>query len=279
MARRKSCRETTSWMTYVFLSLVALASLIPLSHVVLTSLKSQEQIFDINQIIPTTVTLGNFFHVLVEADFMVYFRNSVIVAVCCTLICILLSVGCAYGMTRYRIRWAQRLKLGILYTRMFPSILLSLPYYVIMRNLHLSDTLVGLILVYCSFTLPFCIWNMQTFFADMPWELEEAACIDGASRTVALFRVILPLARPGIVATSLFSFLSCWDEYMFANLFISSSDKKTISLGIQSFIGEYTTDWGSLMAATVVALVPIIVFFFFAQKNLIGGLAAGAVKG
>ena len=279
MSKRSVRADSASWLTYLFLLIVALASLIPLVYVVLTSLKSQEQIFDINQIIPSFVTLNNFFNVIVKADFMLYYRNSVIVAVCCTLVCMLLSIGCAYGMTRFRIRWSQKLKLGILYTRMFPSILLSLPYYVIMRNLHLSDSLTGLVLVYCSFTLPFCIWNMQTFFADMPWELEEAACIDGASRPVALFHVILPLARPGIVATSLFSFLSCWDEYMFANLFISSDSKKTISLGIQSFIGEYTTDWGSLMAATVIALVPIALFFFFAQKSLIGGLSAGAVKG
>lgn len=279
MSKRRRDRDAATPFTYLFLTVVALASLIPLSYVVLTALKSQNQIFDVSQIIPTSVTLDNFFHVLVKANFMVYFKNSVIVSVACTMVCMLLSIGCGYGLTRYRIRGAQKIKMGILYTRMFPAILLSLPYYVIMRSLHLSDSLVGLTLIYCSFTLPFCIWNMQTFFASLPWELEEAACIDGASRATALFRVILPLARPGIVATSLFSFLSCWDEYMFANLFISSDAKKTISLGIQSFIGEYTTDWGSLMAATVVALIPIVVFFFFAQKNLIGGLAAGAVKG
>ena len=182
-------------------------------------------------------------------------------------------------MTRYRIRGSQKLKMGILYTRMFPSVLLALPYYVIMRSLNLGDSLLGLILIYSSFTLPFTIWNMQTFFQQLPWELEEAACIDGASRTTALFRVILPLARPGIIATSLFSFMTCWDEYMYANLFISSTSKKTISLGIQSFIGEYSTDWGSLMAATVIAMIPIIIFFVFAQKNLVGGLSAGAVKG
>lgn len=279
MKRRKLQKDAASPLTYVFLAVVTLASLLPLSYVVLTSLKNQNQIFDVNQIIPTAVTLENFHRVLVEADFLMYFKNSVLVSVSCTLVCMLLSIGCGYGMTRFRIRGAQKIKMGILYTRMFPAILLSLPYYVIMRALHLSDSLVGLTLIYCSFTLPFCIWNMQTFLSSLPWELEEAACIDGAGRATALFRIILPLARPGIVATSLFSFLSCWDEYMFANLFISTSSKKTISLGIQSFIGEYTTDWGSLMAATLVALVPIIVFFFFAQKNLIGGLAAGAVKG
>ena len=264
---------------YVFVTLVSLSAIVPLLYVLLTSLKTSGQIYDVNQIVPTSFTLENYINVLYKAKFLTYFRNSVIVAVCTTVVCMVLSICAGYGMTRYRVRGSQKLKMGILYTRMFPSVLLALPYYVIMRNLDLGDSLLGLILIYCSFTLPFTIWNMQTFFRQLPWELEEAACIDGASRTTALFRVILPMARPGIIATGLFSFMTCWDEYMYANLFISSTSKKTISLGIQSFIGEYSTDWGSLMAATVIAMVPIIIFFVVAQKNLVGGLSAGAVKG
>lgn len=275
----KRKRTIAKFLIYVFAILISVTAIVPLLYVFLTSLKTSNQIFDVNQIIPTSVTLKNYVTVLYKAKFMVYFQNSVIVAVCTTLVCMLLSICAGYGMTRYRLRSARQMKMGILYTRMFPSVLLALPYYVIMRNLDLGDSLGGLILIYCSFTLPFTIWNMQTFFQQLPWELEEAACIDGASRTTALFRVILPLARPGIVATGLFSFMSCWDEYMYANLFISSTSKKTISLGIQSFIGEYSTDWGCLMAATVIALLPIIIFFVFAQKNLVGGLSAGAVKG
>lgn len=276
MSRKKGLLTV---LIYLFVSLVSLSAVIPLIYVVLTSLKTAGQIFDVDQIIPTSITLENYVTVLYKAKFMVYFRNSLMVAVCTTLVCMILSVCAGYGMTRYRIRGSRKLKLGILYTRMFPSVLLALPYYVIMRNLDLGDSLLGLILIYCSFTLPFTIWNMQTFFQQLPWDLEDAARIDGASRTTALFRVILPMARPGIVATGLFSFMTCWDEYMYANLFISSTSKKTISLGIQSFIGEYSTDWGCLMAATVIALIPIILFFVFAQKNLVGGLSAGAVKG
>lgn len=272
-------KTALDWALYLFAAAVSLSAIVPLLYVFLTSVKTSGQIYDVNQIIPTSLTLENYINVLYKAKFLTYFRNSLIVAVSTTLICMLLSICAGYGMTRYRIRGSQKLKMGILYTRMFPSVLLALPYYVIMRSLNLGDSLLGLILIYSSFTLPFTIWNMQTFFQQLPWELEEAACIDGASRTTALFRVILPLARPGIIATSLFSFMTCWDEYMYANLFISSTSKKTISLGIQSFIGEYSTDWGSLMAATVIAMIPIIIFFVYAQKNLVGGLSAGAVKG
>lgn len=264
---------------YILLSIVSLCSIFPFIWVVLTSLKNSTQIFDVAQVIPTSITFENFINVLVKANFLMYFKNSVIVAVSTTVICMMLSITCAYGMTCYRILGGKKIKMAILYTRMFPGVLLSLPYYVIMRNLRLSDSLVGLIFIYCSFTLPFCIWNMQTFFEKLPWELEEAACIDGASRLRSLISVMMPIARPGIVATSLFSFMMSWDEFMFANLFITSTNKKTISLGIQSFIGEYSTDWGSLMAAAVISLIPIIIFFVFAQKSLVGGLSAGAVKG
>lgn len=138
--------------------------------------KDLRQIYDVNQIVPTSFTLENYINVLYKAKFLTYFRNSVIVAVCTTVVCMVLSICAGYGMTRYRVRGSQKLKMGILYTRMFPSVLLALPYYVIMRNLDLGDSLLGLILIYCSFTLPFTIWNMQTFFRQLPWELEEAAC-------------------------------------------------------------------------------------------------------
>lgn len=264
---------------YIFISIFSLTSLLPFVWVLLTSLKNSEQIFDVNQIIPTSVTLWNYYNVIVKANFFMYFNNSVIVAVCTTLISMLLSISAAYGLTRYNILFGNKLKMGILYSRMFPAVLLSLPYYIIMRKIGLSDTLLGLILIYCSFVLPFCIWNTQTYFSKLPWDLEEAACIDGAGRVRAFFMVMFPLARPGILATSLYAFLMSWDEFMFANLFITSDTKKTVQLGVQSFIGEYSTDWGSLMAAAMISLIPVIIFFSFVQKNLVGGLTTGAVKG
>ena len=276
---RKAKKRAMDIVVYVFLSIVSLTAMVPLIYVIITSLKTYNQVFDVHEIIPKTITFQNYIQVVGKANFMIYFRNSVIVAVCTTLLCMLLSIAAGYGMTRYRILGARKLKVGILYTRMFPAILLALPYYVIMRNLHLGDSLPGLILIYCSFTIPFTIWNMQTFFMQLPWELEDAARIDGCTRTQALFKIIMPLAKPGIIATSLFSFMTCWDEYMFANLFISSTSKKTISLGIQSFVGEYSTDWGCMMAATVIAMVPVLIFFLIAQKHLVSGLSAGSVKG
>jgi ABC-type glycerol-3-phosphate transport system permease component len=201
------------------------------------------------------------------------------VALVTTLVCILLATMAAYGLTRYKIFGAFKLKIGVLFTRMFPGVLLAVPYYVVMQRLHLIDTHLGLIIIYCSFTLPFAMWNIASFFNQIPWDLEEAAFIDGCNRFSSFMRVILPVARPGIFATGLYCFLNAWDEYMYANIFISTTAKKTLQVGIRDFIGEFTTDWGSLMAAVVISLIPILIFFGMVQKNLVGGLSAGAVKG
>lgn len=264
---------------YAFIIVFVFFSLLPFVWIILTSLKSANQIYDIGQIIPTHVTTENYYKAIQEAKLLTYFKNSVIVGVCTTFVCIILSVTSAYGLVRYNILFGNKLKMGILYTRMFPAVLLSLPYYIMMRNFQLGDTLIGLIIVNCSFTLPFCIWNIQTFFNAMPWELEEAACVDGASRLRAVVQIMLPIARPGILVTSLYAFIMSWEEFMFANLFINTTSKKTIQLGVQSFIGEYSTDWGGLMAAAVISFLPIVLFFAIVQKKLIQGATAGAVKG
>lgn len=194
-------------------------------------------------------------------------------------ISMLLAVLAAYGLTRYKILGANKMKTIILMTRMFPGILLSLPFYIIMKNLSLIDSHIGLIIMYVSFTLPFAIWNMCAFFAQIPWELEEAAFIDGCTRLSAFFRVIIHVAKPGLFVTSLFSFMNSWDEYMYAMIFINTTDKKTIQVGMRDFIGQYTTDWGMLMAAVTLSLIPVFIFFAIVQKHLMSGLTSGAVKG
>ena len=191
----------------------------------------------------------------------------------------ILSVMAAYGLTRYRIVGAGKIKMAVLMTRMFPGILLCIPYYIIMQQLNLIDSYIGLILMYCSFTLPFAIWNTCAFFISIPWELEEAARIDGCSRLKSFFHVIIHVAKPGLFVTALFCFMTSWDEYMYASIFINTTSKKTIQVGMQDFVGQYSVDWGLLMSAVVISLIPILIFFALVQKNLVQGLSAGAVKG
>lgn len=189
------------------------------------------------------------------------------------------AVMAAYGFCRYHIMGTERIKMGILFTKMFPGVLLSIPYYVTMKKMGLIDTHLGLVIINCSFVLPFAVWNMCTFFTQIPWEIEESALVDGCNRFQAFIKVIFPLAKPGISATTLYCFLMSWDEFMYANTFINTAIKKTVQVGIRDYIGEYSTEWGPLMAAVILSLIPVIVFFVFVQDNLVGGLSAGAVKG
>ena len=266
-------------VAYIFTIVMVFLAVTPFIYVVLTALKTKEQIYDLSQIIPTHITFDNFRQVLFQSNFVRYFMNSIFITLVTTLICMILSVMAAYGLTRYRIVGAGKIKMAVLMTRMFPGILLCIPYYIIMKQLNLIDSYIGLILMYCSFTLPFAIWNTCAFFISIPWELEEAARIDGCSRLKSFFHVIIHVAKPGLFVTALFCFMTSWDEYMYASIFINTTLKKTIQVGMQDFVGQYSVDWGLLMSAVVISLIPILIFFALVQKNLVQGLSAGAVKG
>ena len=264
---------------YAIAIITVLCSALPFVWVLMTSVKSPEQIFNTSQIIPTYITFDNFKQVLFHSNFIRYFINSAVISVQVTIISMLFAVMAAYGFCRYHIMGCDRIKLGILFTKMFPGVLLSIPYYVIMKKMGLIDTHLGLVIINCSFVLPFAVWNMCTFFLQIPWEVEEAALVDGCNRFQAFTKTIFPLAKPGISATTLYCFLMSWDEYMYANTFINTTLKKTVQVGIRDYIGEFSTDWGPLMAAVILSLIPVIIFFVFVLDNLVGGLSAGAVKG
>jgi len=266
-------------ISYIFIWIMVFLAVMPFIYVVLTALKSSEQIYDPDQIIPTYITLENFRQVLFQSNFVRYFMNSIFITVVTTVICMVLSVMAAYGLTRYYIIGSEKLKMAVLMTRMFPGILLCIPFYIIMKQMQLIDSYVGLIMMYCSFTLPFAIWNTCAFFNTIPWELEEAAMIDGCGRLRSFFTVIVHVAKPGLFVTALFCFMSSWDEYMYASIFINTTLKKTIQVGMQDFVGQYSVDWGLLMSAVVISLIPLLFFFALVQKNLVDGLSSGAVKG
>lgn len=259
--------------------LIAVCSFFPFSWVLLTSVKASDQIYNTAQLIPTSITFDNFKQVLFQSNFVLYFWNSACISVVVTAVSMVFAVMAAYGFCRYRIFGSERIKLCILFTKMFPGVLLSVPYYVIMKKMNLIDTHLSLIIINCSFALPFAVWNMCTFFLQIPWEIEESAMVDGCNRFQSFMKVIFPMAKPGISATTLYCFLLSWDEFMYANTFINSVSKKTVQVGIRDYIGEFSTEWGPLMASVVLSLVPVIVFFIFVQDNLVGGLSAGAVKG
>ena len=215
----------------------------------------------------------------VSAAFREAFVNSLIVASGTVLISVSVGIFGAYAISRLRFRARQPIVLVFLSTYMVPPIALVIPLYLVMVRLHLLDTRLGLIVVYCSFTAPFVIWIMGNFFQTIPKDLEDAAQVEGCTRIGALFRVILPLARPGLLATVLFAFLIAWDEFLYALIFTSTPASKTIPVAIAEFTGRYETDFGLQAAGGVLAALPPVLIAIVFQKYIVGGLSRGAVKG
>jgi multiple sugar transport system permease protein len=228
---------------------------------------------------PSQMTLRSFELVLGKTLFPTYFLNSIIVSLGSAAIVTLFAAGAGYAFSRFRFRGRYGVMFILLLTQMFPLVMLIAPIYRLMAPLGLTDSLMGLILVYTAFNTPFATFLMQSFFDGIPKDLEEAALIDGCSRLAAVRRVILPLTLPGLGATLGFVFTAAWSELLFALMLINSDSQKTFAVGLLTFVSKFSVDWGQMMAAAVLALIPAVLFFTFIQRYLVQGLTAGAVKG
>jgi multiple sugar transport system permease protein len=228
---------------------------------------------------PSRMTLANYASVLEASDFPRYFLNSIIVSVTTAVIVTAVAAFAGYALSRFRFRGKALVSLVLLLTQTFPLVMVIPPIYRIMGQLGLTDNLYGLIIIYTAFNIAFATFLMQSFFDGIPKDLEEAAMIDGCTRFEALRRVILPLTLPGMGATVAFVFTAAWSELLFGLMLINSESQKTFSVGLLTFIGKFAVDWGQMMAASVLALIPVCLFFLFLQRYLVTGLTAGAVKG
>lgn len=279
VSRHVLARRSGVVARYAAVSALVVVSLFPFAWMVLTALKPSSELraFPINWL-PLEPTLENFVAVFQSRDLGVLLRNSLVVATTTAVITTTISVLAAYGLSRLLRRTATPITLAILMAQMLPTVLLVVPYFMMLRAAGLLDTLVALIVTNVSFTLPICTWLLRRFVHKVPRELDEAAMVDGCTRLGALMRVIVPAARPGIAAAFIYTFLVSWHEYLFALSLTTSADNRVITVGIAGLIGQYGVSWGELMAMGIIAVLPLIAVFLIVEKHLVEGLAGG-VKG
>lgn len=222
--------------------------------------------------------LGNYRFVLLHSDFPTWFANSVIVAAATTALGVLISASAGYAISRMRFPGHKSLMWTFLVTQMFPMAVLIVPLYNLMVQLGLLDTYIGLILVYCTISVPFCAWMLKGYFDTIPREIDEAGRVDGLSPFGTFWRLVVPLARPGLAVTAFFSFLTAWGEVAYSNQFMRGGHT-TLAVGIRTFAADQRADWGSMTAASVVIAIPAAIVFMLVQRHLVTGLTAGGTKG
>ncbi len=230
-------------------------------------------------LLPSSLGTSNFSFVLGQGGFATFLRNSILVAIGTVVASGALALLAAVAVSRFRFKFRTSVLVMILIIQMVPMEALVIPLFIQVRTLGLLNSLLGLMVVYTGFSLSFAIWNLRGFVAAVPMELEEAAYLDGASWGRMFWSVLLPLVAPGLVATSVFSFITAWNEFIFALTFVNDDSLYTVAVGLRRFFGQYGTDWGAVMAASTIITVPVMVFFVVAQRRLTSGLVSGAVKG
>jgi multiple sugar transport system permease protein len=251
--------------------------LFPVYWIVLTSLKP---IREINSAVPSfvfTPTTDNYMELFTKFDFARVLMNSLVITFVSCFVVIVLAVLAAYALGRMKVPGEKHIALWILSLRFLPPIAVAIPFYIQWQDLHLLDTYLGMILIYVAFNLPFAIWMMRGFLADVPVALEEAALLDGLTRLQIIRRIVVPVVMPGIASTAIFTFVFTWNEYLMA-LMLTAFKSVTVPVTIAKFVQPYTVLWGSLSAAVVIQVVPMLVVVFLLQRHIVRGMTLGAVK-
>ena len=263
----------------VLVAVLLVFVLFPLLWVISTALKTKAETFaSPPTFIPQEPTLQNFISIWKTRNFVTYYRNSIFVSVATTVICLALANLAAYGFSRFRMRFGNSLLMFILVSQMVPGVLFVIPYFIMMGKLGLINSHMALIVAHTSFALPFTTWMLHGYYNSIPKSLDEAGMIDGCSRVQVFVRIVLPLTMPGNMATLIFAFMQSWNEYLFSVSLVTVDRMYTIPVGIAMFMGEYQTQWNELMAASLLASVPIILLYLLVDKHVIGGLTAGSFR-
>jgi ABC-type glycerol-3-phosphate transport system permease component len=260
-------------------TLVVLAVAFPLYWALIASLTPENRLFGEVSLVPATLVLDHYRALFDTRDFWTPIRNSLVVATATTVLAVTLGSGCAYALARVRFRGRTAILAAVLAISMFPQIAIVSPLFLVLRAAGLLNTYPGLVLPYLTFAMPLTIWLLVGFFRQLPAQLEEAAFMDGASPLRTLREVVLPLAGPGLATTAILTFLYSWNEFLFALSFALGPDRYTVPVAIALFRGQYQVPWGEILAASTVATVPVAIIVLVAQRRIVSGLTAGAVKG
>ena len=279
MVTDRKTRIVTGMLTTLGVFVLVVWSLGPIYWVVVTSLKGAKEIYAYPPTLwPTTVTFSNYTDAIYTWGFLRYIRNSVVVAVTVTALSVVIGALAAYPIARLRFPGRALAARAIIVSYLLPPSLLFIPLFIVLSQLGLIDRKLGLIIAYLTFTVPFCTWLLIGYFRTIPFELDEAALIDGATRVQILRHVILPIALPGLAVVALYALTNSWNEFLYALVYVNSADAKTFTAGLTGLVMGDTFIWGQLMASSVIAILPVLVIYLFAQRYLVEGLAAGSVK-
>ncbi len=281
MARRPESKRYIGIVgTYVVLAIFAFIAIYPVTRIITISLRPGDQLLSTSlAFIPDGASLRNYAHLLTETQFLRWMLNSLVVSLVVTATGVAFASTAGYALSRYRFAGKGAMLSGLLVTQMFPATMLLLPLYVVLIKLHLLNSYLGIIIIYTATALPFCVWQMKGYYDTIPFALEEAARIDGATPWQTFTRVIFPLAAPALVITALFSFMTAWNEYVVANVVLQDTELYTLPLGLKMFQGSMQTQWGLYAAGSLLVSVPVVALFLILSRYLISGLTLGAVKG
>lgn len=272
-------RRTAHIAIYGILIVATGIMLFPAAWMLTVSVRPNVEVMKIPpQWIPTIFTLEPYLKVLGSPRYLRTFANSYFIALVVTGFSLLTGALAAYALARFRFKGQRAVLMFLIITQMFPLVLLCIPYFRVVVRLGLYDTLTALVVVYTTFTLPFCILMLRSYFAQIPREMEEAAMVDGCSRLGAIVRTLLPLSFPALVGAGLYTFLLAWNEFLFAVVLIESWGKRVITIAIYSLLAEFVTEWNMMMAFSVLASAPLVIAFIFLQRYVVQGMTAGAIK-
>jgi N,N'-diacetylchitobiose transport system permease protein len=281
MSRRRRGRAVRQSAWNVVGVLVFVVMVFPVFWMISTAFKPDDEIVSLDPTwIPYHPTLAHFRDAINRPYFWVDVKNSLIVVLATVLISIVLAFLAAVALARYRFRARTLFIVLVIGIQMLPQAGLIIPLYVVLARYHQVNALTGLVVTYMTFVLPFCVWMLRGFLLGIPKDLEEAAMVDGSTRLGVFVKILLPLMGPGLVATSVFAFITTWNEYIFARVLLNDQSKQTVTVWLSYFLGTSRhTDWGALMAASTLTAIPVVIFFLLVQRRIAFGLTAGAVRG